>query len=453
MTQPAYKHLHPVTGPTPYTELTQDMEALAVYYAATDPHVYLALGQYLDPESLRATEPRSILQAARQVTAQGTRVSAPVVLSQVYQRVHARQLTPDQYATHEAWVERVRQLATTTQASAVVDTVAPLIKRRLRTALTQRLATANLAGAERECDEIADQLARVSNIGRPTAHSWAGLDGDTWGLIASLRRTQRLSTGIPELDDALDGGIPIGTITTWGADPGIGKTAAMLTQMAANVRLGRRCVYLTSEIGVPQAILRLVGILTGIPQAEIARGTPRAMAALEAELADPHLGSFAVAYLPSGSTLGQLDAALTELTDRDPRYADGWDACWVDYGDLMAGGPHDRSSYDTGGTVWRGLRRMAEDVDGHPPRWMTTASQLKDPGNRRGTAGDLADSRHKGNVSDTVILLDQPDDVPEQRTARPVKVRDGRAGVTVGPFDTDLACGRFYREPGGTWDQ
>jgi hypothetical protein len=445
--QTTFRHLHPVTGSTPYTELTADLERLAVYYSCTDDQFYLSIGQYLEAEALRDDQSRVLLQSAGQLVATGVPLSSTVVLAQAHQRVYARQMTTEQYGALEGWIAGSQPLAATTQAQAVADVASPLLQRRLRTTLIQQLTQANLTGNERQLDELTGQLAQVRNIGRPAAHGWSGLTPGIWEMFQRLRRTERATTGLPELDDVMDGGPPRGTLTTWGGDPGDGKSVAMTSQLVANVLMGRRCVYLTAEMGVPQTLLRVVACMTGETQASVAKAEKRVQARLEAVLASPTLGAFAIAFLPSGSTVPQLERALDELAIRDARFARGWDQLYVDYGDLMSGSANDRSTYEEMKTVWRGLRRLAEQTPEHEARWVTTASQLKDKADRNGGPNDLSDSKHKGRISDGVLLIDRDTDNPDNRYVKVGKFRDGRNGDHVGPFTPDFARGEFAGNP------
>lgn len=441
--QPTFRHLQPVTGAVPYTEWTAELERVAVYHACTDDQVYLAVGQYLEPDALRDEQAKMVLQAARQLAVTGVPLSEVVTLAQVHQRVHARQLTPEQYGQVEGWAARAAELATKTQAQAVVDVTTPHIQRRLRSGIIQQLIAANVTGEEARLDELASQLAQVRNVGRPAAHSWSGLSPGIWEMFARLRRTERATTGVPELDDVMDGGALRGTLTTWGGDPGDGKSVAMTSQLVANVQLGRRCLYLTAEMGVPQTLLRVVAAMTGENQSSVAAGGQRVRAKLDSLLSQPTLGAFGIAFLPSGSTVPQLERALAEVAQRDPRFALGWDQLYVDYGDLMSGAASDRSAYEEARTIWRGLRRLAEQSSTHEARWVTTASQLKDKDSRNGGPNDLSDSRHKGRISDTVLLIDRDKDCPDERYVRVAKFRDGRNGDQVGPFTPDFGKGQF----------
>lgn len=70
------------------------------------------------------------------------------------------------------------------------------------------------------------------------------------------RQTQRLSTGMQELDRVLGGGLVAGSLVLLGGDPGIGKSTLLL-QMAGNVaRMGKKVLYLSGEESLSQLRLR-----------------------------------------------------------------------------------------------------------------------------------------------------------------------------------------------------
>jgi len=60
-------------------------------------------------------------------------------------------------------------------------------------------------------------------------------------------KIERLSTGIPELDALLCGGIPKGFIVAATGEPGTGKTILCIHFIAQGVREGDRCIYVTTE--------------------------------------------------------------------------------------------------------------------------------------------------------------------------------------------------------------
>ncbi len=58
---------------------------------------------------------------------------------------------------------------------------------------------------------------------------------------------KRLSTGVPELDMMLEGGIPKGFTVAVTGEPGTGKTILCMHFIAQGIRDGDKCIYVTTE--------------------------------------------------------------------------------------------------------------------------------------------------------------------------------------------------------------
>ena len=67
--------------------------------------------------------------------------------------------------------------------------------------------------------------------------------------------SERLRTGIQELDRVLGGGIVAGSVVLLGGDPGIGKSTLLL-QMIAALAVHTRCLYITGEESLEQVGMR-----------------------------------------------------------------------------------------------------------------------------------------------------------------------------------------------------
>jgi DNA repair protein RadA/Sms len=64
------------------------------------------------------------------------------------------------------------------------------------------------------------------------------------------------STGIPELDRVLDGGLVPGSVTLLGGEPGMGKSTLVLQALAAMCDRGARALLVTAEESKEQVRLR-----------------------------------------------------------------------------------------------------------------------------------------------------------------------------------------------------
>jgi len=76
--------------------------------------------------------------------------------------------------------------------------------------------------------------------------------------------SERLPTGIGELDRVFGGGIVRGSVSLVGGDPGIGKSTLLLQALGAMARNGMRVLYVTSEESAEQVRLRgaRLGVVT-----------------------------------------------------------------------------------------------------------------------------------------------------------------------------------------------
>jgi KaiC domain protein len=65
--------------------------------------------------------------------------------------------------------------------------------------------------------------------------------------LSSLSRVERLSTGVEALDALLAGGIPRGFLVAVTGEPGTGKTVLCIHFIAQGVKVGDKCIYVTTE--------------------------------------------------------------------------------------------------------------------------------------------------------------------------------------------------------------
>ena len=105
----------------------------------------------------------------------------------------------------------------------------------------------------------------------PTGRGGRGLGNDSFQEAVSLsgiehRQTERVSTGLKELDRVLGGGLVPGSLILLGGDPGIGKSTLLL-QMAGNLAAkGQKVLYLSGEESLRQLRLRSLRLSIEEPQ-------------------------------------------------------------------------------------------------------------------------------------------------------------------------------------------
>jgi DNA repair protein RadA/Sms len=103
----------------------------------------------------------------------------------------------------------------------------------------------------------------------------------------SAEETDRISTGVSELDRVLGGGLVPASLVLVGGEPGVGKSTLLLTALGAIARSGRRALLVTGEESAAQVALRAAR-LGGAERVEILAETEldTVCATLEAERPD-----------------------------------------------------------------------------------------------------------------------------------------------------------------------
>jgi DNA repair protein RadA/Sms len=106
------------------------------------------------------------------------------------------------------------------------------------------------------------------------------------GSVAA-EESARISSGVPELDRVLGGGLVPGSLVLVGGEPGVGKSTLLLTALGAIARGGRRALLVTGEESAAQVSLRAAR-LGGTDSVEILAETEleAVCATLEAERPD-----------------------------------------------------------------------------------------------------------------------------------------------------------------------
>jgi DNA repair protein RadA/Sms len=93
------------------------------------------------------------------------------------------------------------------------------------------------------------------------------------GLDAEMALPPRMSTGIPELDRAVGGGLVAGSATLVGGDPGIGKSTLLLQAAAKIASQGLGVAYISGEEATDQVRLRARRLGLGAAPLRLAAAT------------------------------------------------------------------------------------------------------------------------------------------------------------------------------------
>jgi len=327
---------------------------------------------------------------------------------------------------------------------AVEDLIAlatPPLQRRATETVVQKIL--HDQGKGRSVTRHVDEMNQIDTIGKASPVGSVELGSGVWGGIQALNRMNRLPIGIAQIDSHLRGGIPPKTLTVYGADMNVGKTALLVHQACYAWLQGKRVIYFSTEEGVNETLARVIAWVTGEPMEEVYKASPTAQKKLRGVVQSPMVGTLVVEFLHQGSTPSHLRQAVKRILEENPKMCGEYDCLFIDYADKMSeAGDRDYTIYKA---VYDGLRDIAV-TDG---TWVVTASQLKGLGGKKVPGpDDLADSRWKGRTADNVITLWKDEDgEQDERWYHIAKVRGPGAGEVIGPILTDLEHARMAPLP------
>jgi DNA repair protein RadA/Sms len=105
------------------------------------------------------------------------------------------------------------------------------------------------------CGEAGTLSEHAAERGRGGARTTGAAASPVALARVEAREAERLSSGLPELDRVLGGGLVVGQVALIGGDPGIGKSTLLLQSLAA-LGAARKVVYVTGEESAEQVALR-----------------------------------------------------------------------------------------------------------------------------------------------------------------------------------------------------
>ena len=406
---------------------------------------YALVGEELDPDCLGNPVCKLALQAAQAIAKADPGGRGPHDGRQVMQRLRA--WMTDGKITLEN-VDSVLDLFDAEEDRGLPDRDAllaelkPLLQRRIHfEALETGLAEFQKKG---DPTRALASLARASSIGTAARGIGSRFGPASIDRMAALMKVQRLKTGLPELDDAIEGGALRGTLSMFLGGSGAGKSMGLAQVAAAAARQGFHVGVVTLEVPEEIWTARLIANLVGDPVNDILAHpyTCGAIEKLDAFLAEPGFGRIQLHSFTAKATTPDHVAAWVKECEQT--HGQTMDVIVVDYADkLGARGRSDRdSTYSSAGSVYEDLYNYAKDNS----KWMWTASQSTRGDGRSATRvldmDDVADSMHKIRNADLVVTLN-PRDNYESMVFFTAKNRLGKPRQTVGPYPCDFAFARI----------
>lgn len=265
---------------------------------------------------------------------------------------------------------------------------------------------AKSAVAQGDVAEKLDQaMASITSIAERRARADAvGIDQALTDFLDRFEReaageTEVISTGLRDLDRAMNGGGRRGELMVVGARPKMGKTALTL-QMVRNISTAHRVLFCSQEMPVYELMARNIAALGQINVAHMRN--PSAMP-------EECWGRIAEAVDEMRGRLLEQDdqRALTLLDVRRKVMAakrrGGLDVVVVDYLQLMAGAGGDNRNQELD-RISNGLKALAGEFD----VWVVVLSQMTREADKRHGPPVMTDLRDSGAIeaaADVIALL------------------------------------------------
>lgn len=426
--------------------LDPEFERALVALSCSRPRFFGRIASALDPAALVAPEAVLAVKAAQAIAADvGHGPEAPLLVIQRLRRwMNEGKVTLEEIDAVNDYLDVALDAGLPTEDS-VVNEVSPILRRRMQNTAVQ---TAMSEFAKRgDFASVTDILSKASRIGEADSSVGTRLGVDSFDVIEQIRNLERLPTGVPELDIALEGGLWRGALGVVVGSTGEGKSIMLSHVAAESLLAGLHVAYATLELPEAIVLARIKANITGVPINEILNGSME-RARAEIERRAKKMGSLVVRYFTSGATtVDDLRDWITRCEDEVRRPVD---LLVVDYADKMSI-PRDKqaatrsdTNYQTQGLIYEGLRVFAEQRK----IWTWTASQKKritEKGKsaHKADTDDVADSVNKSRVCDLMITLNARGEENDQLLFYVAKNRMGKAHVSVGPLPNDFSLGRI----------
>lgn len=393
------------------------------------------VGDAVEPEGFSGESAKLVALAATAIGRETGKApgSGSLIVQRVQRWQHEGRLTHETVLDVDDLVGELEDLEGVADVDAVVDELVPVLKER-RNREAVRLAMKRV-GAREDLEDVIEHLQKTTRLGVGQTVAGVKLGVGALDIVRKGRRTDRLSTGIGELDAEIGGGPPVGTLSVCMGGAGDGKSMFLCHVSGSAVLAGRNVLVATLELNEEQWITRLMANLTGIPIDGIADGTMDAEVELRLSELPPMGACYVGQFAPEATTVDDL---MTWVEAMEQREGVRFSVLVVDYADLM--GHHKARDYEGMREVYSGLR---EEFAVKREGWVWTASQSRrkqKPKEKQG-ADDAADSQHKIRVADLWIALGASEDGGEIEY-RVSKNRGGKRGGLV-TLPTELECARI----------
>lgn len=429
-------------APPPPYQLEDDLEMAIVVASCREPRFHNVVGRYLDPERLRTPAAKMLVASAHAIaTKTGQAPSWEAICLQHLQNLSAAgKVTFDQIEACRDYLIDACSLPTV-PVDELIASVVPVIQRVLhKEAVVEALDDYKNRHDPANTAAAFDAVAKIGKGGAQTLQEIDFLvQTPTFFTDVDL---DMLRFGIPELDDAIDGGMEREALGIIVGASSAGKSMA-LSHVAVEAMLdGEDVFYVTLELSRARVTQRIVRNLIDMTKREARVDPSMAMQRYNAIRALPGVGKFVVAEAPP---LATSPRDIVRLIDQAKRENPGFNpkAFFVDFMDKLRVDSR-KALYEDQLAVADGLRGIAVDEKG----WMWSASQADRKSTNRPwlDLDAVADSMNKVRSADVVIAIGRTE---EDKAADLIrfsvpKRREGEgAHKRIGPIPWDPEHGRI----------
>lgn len=431
-------------SPPPPYPLEADVEAACVLASCGEPRFYQAVGRAIDAARLRDSSAQLLMAAAHAITAKaGQPPSWPSLCVQHLATLMSQGKVTVEQLEHAKDYLLEAMARPSVHADELIASIAPVVQRVLH----KEAVESALDDYKNRHDpgETAAAFEAVSKVGKVQSSEMADIS-----VVVEQDKffdwddEPRLKLGVPELDDALEGGLERNALGLLVGSSGAGKSMALAHAAVEAVLSGHDVMYVTLELSVRRVTQRLTRNLIDMTKREAALAPDEARRRFRAVMGQGGTGRFIVAYLePIVSSPKDVRRAV-EQAMRDHRGFEP-DGLFVDFIDKLRVNPR-ASLYEDMLAVTDGLRSIVQgdDLDG----WCWTASQSDRKSTNRPwlDLDAVADSMNKVRSADLVVAVGRTEEDKQQDLVRfsVPKRREGEgAHARIGPIGWDPEHGRI----------
>lgn len=421
----------------PY-ELAPRFEHEVLRALVFEPAFFTRVGKHVEPDAFSAELNILLARACLSVSTDIGRcpASATVVVQRVARWREEGRVTHEQVMDVDDLLADLEAAPPSRDVDAVVREFAAVVKGRKRRESVH--AALDKLGTRDSLEKVAQGMLEAERLGEPALTSVLALDQRAMDDVAAERITERLATGVWELDQELGGGPPAKTLNTVMGATGDGKSTFLIHAGVSAALEGEDVLIISLELSTHMQLCRVIANITGIPIKTVYSGTVDAevQRRIDEVLGQEKYGHIEVVGMSAGTS--RVDDVINAVDDLEQRRGSKCRVLVVDYADLL--GHSCKDDYKGMREVYASLRDRYS-LGRAAWCWTASANRRKQKKKEKQGVEDGSDSQHKARISDTWVVLDYNEETT-LLTYYLSKVRYGKRGGII-ELPTEMDCARI----------